>query len=141
MADDEGFTFDYLIARSSNRSRFWLAFRFFSRNSPFVAGIFECFGQKCQKQPSTNTATRSLGNTKSGFPNTGRFLRHPVISSSWNTAINASSVARFPLLRIRAFSPRNHIGLRIPGAIAPGWYRPRRWRFRKEAIPAAGEWC
>ena len=101
MADDEGFTFDYLIARSSNRSRFWLTFRFFSQNTPFVAGILECFGQKCQKQPSTNTATRSLGNTKSGFPNTGRFLRHPVIPFSRNTAINASSVARFPLLRIR----------------------------------------
>jgi hypothetical protein len=68
------------------RSRALLAVSFFfqkarpvRRNLPFGEGGlalielfrshfagFECFGQPCQKQPSTNTATRSLGKMKSG---------------------------------------------------------------------------
>lgn len=35
-------------------------------------------GQPCQKQPSKNTAIRSLGNAKSGVPKIGKCRRHPL---------------------------------------------------------------
>ena len=54
-----------------------------------------------QKQPSTNTATRSTGNTKSGRPNTGRFLRHPLIPCERKIEIILNSVERFPRERTR----------------------------------------
>ena len=44
---------------------------FFSQNTALFLGLVEWRGQECQKHPSTNTAKRSFGKTKSGFPNKG----------------------------------------------------------------------
>lgn len=71
------------------------------QNSRLFVGIFECFGQPCQKQPSTNTATFNFGNTKSGLPNSLKLRLQPVKPSDLNRAINFNSVSLFPLPRIR----------------------------------------
>jgi hypothetical protein len=72
---------------------------FFSQNSGFVFGIFS-FGWPCQNSPSTKTATRFFGNTKSGFPNRGYPRLQPVILFERNIRIIATSVSLFPWLRM-----------------------------------------
>ena len=95
---------------------------FFRQNAALFRGFVSCFGHPCQKQPSTNTATRSFGKTKSGrtlkaspSPLWGegrgevlplatlniQCLLHPVIPSARKTRTSASSVARFPRERMR----------------------------------------
>ena len=64
-----------------------------------VFGKRQCFGQPCQKHPSTKTQTRSPGKTKSGLPETGKQRRHPLIPALLNRLISRSSVERFPLDR------------------------------------------
>jgi hypothetical protein len=39
---------------------------FFFQNARLFAGLVACLGQPCQKQPSTNSASRTCLNTKSG---------------------------------------------------------------------------
>lgn len=65
-----------------------------------LAGL-ECFGHPCQKQPSTKTATRCLGKTKSGFPISRWFRRQPEMWLARNNFASASSVSLLPLPRIR----------------------------------------
>jgi hypothetical protein len=55
-------------ARLTNRSRCLFRSIFFLQNAALVFGKCPHFGQPCQKQPSTNTATLDLTKTKSGFP-------------------------------------------------------------------------
>ncbi len=83
------------------RSRALLPSSFFFQNARLFTGRFECFGQACQKQPSTKTAHLIAGKTKSGFPKTGRLRRQPVTRCFRNRLIKASSVSLFPLPRMR----------------------------------------
>jgi len=57
--------------RDTKRSRALFLIIFFRQYDLLLCGDCECFRQPCQKQPSTNTASRNLGKIKSGFPNTG----------------------------------------------------------------------
>lgn len=52
---------------------------FVSQNSAFCFGQVAWVGQPCQKQPSTKTARRCCGKTKSGRPGSGWPRRQPVI--------------------------------------------------------------
>ena len=52
----------------TNLSRFTFPESFFRQKAPLFAGKLLHFGQQCQKQPSTNTATRSRLKAKSGRP-------------------------------------------------------------------------
>lgn len=65
-----------------------------------LAGIRQCFGQPCQKQPSTKTARRSLRKPKSGEPGNGSCRRQPVMPFSRKIAASRNSVSRFPRDRI-----------------------------------------
>lgn len=56
--------------RVTNRSRFLLAASFFRQKAALFFGFVACFGQLCQKQPSTKTASLCRGKMKSGLPNT-----------------------------------------------------------------------
>lgn len=80
----------------TTRSRALFRSSFASQNSRFVAGTTPCTGQPCQKQPSTNTATRCFGKTKSGRPKTPDLRRHPTKPLRRNTSINRNSVDRLP---------------------------------------------
>jgi hypothetical protein len=73
-----------------SRSLFLFSFRF--QNSTFVTGRVACLGQPCQKHPSTNTARRADGKTKSGLPKRGWPLRQPEILYLRRILISASSV-------------------------------------------------
>jgi hypothetical protein len=64
-------------------------------------GRVPCFGQPCQKQPSTKTQSRAALKTKSGLPITFCRRRHPVIRWFLKTSINLISVVLFPCERIR----------------------------------------
>ena len=64
-------------------------------------GTLECFGQQCQKQPSTKTAIRARRKMKSGLPNTGWCRRQPVTPAARNSWVSASSVSLFPRPRMR----------------------------------------
>lgn len=90
--------------RFTSRSRILFPASFLFQNSPFVVGCEACFGQPCQKQPSTKTASLIPGNTKSGLPNTGWFRRHPLILFRRKNFISAISVALLPFPRIRDIS-------------------------------------
>lgn len=87
--------------RLTRRSRALLAASFLLQKARLFAGRFECFGQPCQKQPSTNTATRCFWKTKSGFPKTGRRRRQPAMPWRRKSFIKASSVSLLPCPRMR----------------------------------------
>jgi hypothetical protein len=65
------------------------------------AGIRQCFGHPCQKQPSTNIATRNSGNTKSGLPGIRGCRRHPRSPACLNITRSRNSVDLFPTDRTR----------------------------------------
>ena len=98
---------------SRSRTRFFPSFA--SQNSRFPAGIRQCFGQLCQKQPSINTASRSLRKTKSGFPNNATFLRHPVIPCARKIPIVRNSVSLFPFPRMRDITALRFSGVKTSG--------------------------
>jgi hypothetical protein len=91
-------------SRVTNRSRFRFRAIFALQNSRRVAGMRQCRAHPCQKHPSTNTAIRSFGKTKSGLPNTGLFRLQPVMPCSRKIPIIRSSVPRFPQDRIAAIT-------------------------------------
>src|ERR1017187_2738747 len=47
------------MVQFTSRSRAWLRANFFFQNAALPLGLVPCLGQPCQKQPSTNTASRS----------------------------------------------------------------------------------
>ena len=51
---------------------------FFIQNARLFAGMLECFGQPCQKQPSTKMARRCWRKTKSGT--TEKNFQRPTIN-------------------------------------------------------------
>ena len=68
-------------------------------------GIRWHLGQPCQKQPSTNTARRCTGKTKSGFPvKSAAFRVQPRIPARTKAARRRHSVERFPLERTCAIT-------------------------------------
>ena len=82
-------------------------------------------GHPCQKHPSTNTATRWRGNTKSGRtrrtpPRDRRTristcLRHPRIPACRSNLTSASSVSRLPRDRMRAITAARLAMVNTPG--------------------------
>lgn len=58
------------IARFTLRSRVGWPLVFRRRHAARFAGHVACFGQPCQKQPSTNTTSQSSGKAKSSHPET-----------------------------------------------------------------------
>ena len=73
---------------------------FAAQNAIFVFGMArQPFGHPCQKQPSTNTATRCRGKTRSGFPNNLKFLRQPLMRFVRRIVTSLASVEAFPRLR------------------------------------------
>lgn len=83
------------------------------QNSGWVLGIKRHAGHACQKQPSTNTATRSCQKMKSGAPNTLPCRRHPRMPFFRKSAASRCSVSAFPLLLIRDISRDLWDGVRL----------------------------
>ena len=120
--------------RPPRRSRAMLAANFRRQNAAFPFGRVPCRGHPCQKQPSTNTASRAARNTKSGRTREvrriaprpppfrpaerlgalalepgassarGTCLRHPVIPWARSRRASAPSVRAFPRDRMRAIN-------------------------------------
>ncbi len=100
-------------SRFTSLSRLRFASILFCQNSLLLTGTLACFGQPCQKQPSTKTATRCLRKTKSGLPNTGWFRRQPVIRFRRINAISANSVVLLPRDRMRAITCDRFAGVKM----------------------------
>lgn len=95
-----------LRTRETLRSRTLFRSIFAAQNRAFRAGVRfrpqpRC---PCQKQPSTNSATPSRGQMKSGFPSTAAFRRQPASLSARSSLAMRSSVVRFPAPRMRDMS-------------------------------------
>jgi hypothetical protein len=82
------------------RSRRTFAINFLFQNGLLFVGILKCFGQLCQKQPSTKIAIFSFLNTKSGLPRIGECLRQPLIPVARSNFAKATSVFLFPRPRM-----------------------------------------
>jgi hypothetical protein len=85
-----------LSVRLTSLSLAMLRAIFFFQYARFALGTRHLRGCPCQKHPSTNTATLSLGNTKSGFPKSGYALRQPVILAFRSIDARTFSVDLFP---------------------------------------------
>jgi hypothetical protein len=64
--------------RFTSRSRTLFADNFHRQNARLFFGLVACLGQPCQKQPSTNTASRACRKTKSTFTRSSRGDEAPV---------------------------------------------------------------
>jgi len=91
----------FLRTRFTIRSRSRLRESFGTQKCWRLLGMRECFGQPCQKQPSTNTARRILCQTKSGRPNTFWFRRQPLILATRKIEISRNSVRLLPAPRTK----------------------------------------
>ena len=67
---------------SVSRSRFWFVSIFAFHHSAFRFGHVACSGQPCQKHPSTNTASRSRGNTMSARRRTPERIERSTLNLS-----------------------------------------------------------
>ena len=103
--------------RVTSRSRMRFEESFLNQKSAFPLGMGECFGfgQPCQKQPSTKTATRSRRNTRSGLPKIACRRLQPVIPCVRKSAIIRSSVSLLPLPRMRAMTSLRFSGVKTSG--------------------------
>lgn len=88
-------------SRFTRWSRALFPLIFFFQNARLLAGILKCFGQPCQKHPSTKMAIFCFENEKSGLPKIEICLRQPVILFCRNRRASAISVSLFPRPRIR----------------------------------------
>ena len=88
-------------SRVTARSRRTLRSSFGSQYSSRERGECPCFGQQCQKHPSTKSATRSRRQTKSGEPWRRIPRLQPVKPAARNRHINRSSVVALRVLRTR----------------------------------------
>jgi hypothetical protein len=100
---------------------------FGSQYSLLPSGIRQWRGHPCQKHPSTNTATRSRQNTKSGRPGTRWRRRHPRILAALRIAAIRSSVLLFPPERMAAMI-RDLVSRSTTSAMATS-------RFSRQAPP------
>ena len=81
-----------------SRLRFLLNFSF--QNSEFLLGVWPHLGQPCQKHPSTKTTSRTLGNKKSGFPESPfGCICQPLTPSRTSANRKRFSVVLFPFPR------------------------------------------
>lgn len=85
----------------TNWSRFLFAENLRSQNARLLFGCLPCFGQPCQKQPSTKTVSRCLRKVKSGFPGKEMCLRQPLIFFRRKKRTKTNSVSLFPRPRTR----------------------------------------
>lgn len=99
----------------TKRSRTILPASFLFQKARLPVGILQCFGQPCQKQPSTNKTNRCLQKVKSGFPKIGRCRRQPVILFCRNRRMSAISVALLPRPRIRDMTSERFALLKTSG--------------------------
>jgi hypothetical protein len=90
--------------RETRWSRCLFRFSFRSQKLRFPSGVRPCFGQACQKHPSTNTARRSRRKTKSGVPGNRWCRRQPLIPLVRSIDASFSSVSLLPLDRIAAIT-------------------------------------
>jgi hypothetical protein len=84
--------------RATVRSRRAFLSTFACQNALLVLGGLKQVGQRCQKQPSTKTATFVAGQAKSGRPGNLRCLRQPVIRPARRIDLRRSSVLALPEL-------------------------------------------
>src|SRR5258708_5498588 len=76
--------------RVTSRSRVMFRENFRRQNAALPFGFVPCFGQPCQKQPSTKIASLSFGKMKSGLPKIFRLRRQPVILFRRNNFASAT---------------------------------------------------
>jgi hypothetical protein len=88
-------------ARATRRSRALLRANLDDQYATRERGVWPWREQPCQKQPSTNTATRSRRQTKSGEPRRRDSRRHPVIRAARSNRTSRCSVLALPVLRTR----------------------------------------
>lgn len=89
-----------LSSRATRRARFLLPSILDRQYLRFAFGSRRHRGHPCQKHPSTKTATRPLGNQKSGCPGIERgCIRHPLIPELTRASLNRFSVERLPVDR------------------------------------------
>ena len=99
-------------ARFTRASRALFAANFFAQNAAFPFGFVPCFGQPCQKQPSTNSARRISLNTKSGV----------TVSDGCRVTGDATGLRAFPATchSSRASAPAfSNLESYVRGAIGP----------------------
>ena len=90
-----------LSVRTTRRSRALLRVSLSAQNASLFRGCVACFGQPCQKHPSTKSASRTFPKAKSGFPNRAAWRRQPTILLRRKIETKASSVALLPRPRTR----------------------------------------
>jgi len=89
-----------LSSRATRRARFLLPSILDRQYLRFAFGSRKHRGHPCQKHPSTKTATRPLGNQKSGCPGMERgCIRHPLVLDLTSASLNCFSVERLPIDR------------------------------------------
>ena len=99
-----------LSAASLRRSWFTLRESFASHHARFALGITTCSAHRCQKQPSTNTATFAAGNaisTRHRTPGSALYCLRNLRPRRCNVARNSRSAAlsdRLPTMTLRACS-------------------------------------
>lgn len=108
-------------------SRRLLRASFCSQKRRFDAGLVRCFGQLCQKHPSTKMVNLSFGKTKSGLPNIRVLRLQPVMRCCRKIEISRNSVSRFSLPRIRDITSERFF--REKTSAIPKEYRPIRARI------------
>ena len=90
--------------RVTDWSRILFRASFFFQYAALVPGCRPCFGHPCQKQPSTNIATRSRLKAKSGRPGSGGWRLQPVIRAARSMDASLSSVSLLSRERIAAIT-------------------------------------
>lgn len=131
----------FVKPRVTARSRALFRASFASQNFRFCLGLVPCRGHPCQKQPSTNTATRSARNTNSGrtcnalpapsfaslrsplfdflplHVSTRSFTwrLHPVIPAARISPASFYSVSLFPVERMRDMTSERLAGVKTSG--------------------------
>jgi hypothetical protein len=88
-------------ARDTTRSLSLVRVNFGTQNPFRDLGNRAWRGHPCQKQPSTNSATRLWRQTKSGEPSSRARRRQPTIPAVRNTSISLNSVLLLPEPRTR----------------------------------------
>ena len=81
------------------------------QNGRFVLGMWPHFGQPCQKHPSTNTATFSIGKKKSGDPSMPfGCMSQPFTPARTRAIRNGTSVDRLPFPRTARMALERFLG-------------------------------
>jgi hypothetical protein len=98
-----------LKVRFTNLSRLLLMENLRRQNTWLLLGHLACFGQQCQKQPSTKIVKWCLRKVKSGVPGSEACLRQPRILFWRNRRTKTSSVSLLPRLRTSDISSERFV--------------------------------